>query len=195
MISPDRTLSWDWHPGRVPENVVVDEAAYIETTYSFLLFRSREPSAVTYGKGAATYRGTMFDLGPHGKVRLGEYTLVHGARIICDERVDIGDYCLISWNVLLMDSYRLPSDRGQRRVELRKVPFRPQRMLEGGVSAHPIHIGSNVWIGFDSCVLPGVTIGEGSVVGARSVVVDDIPPYCVAAGNPAQVIRKLDSRG
>ena len=195
MISPDRTLSWDWHPGRVPENVAVDETAYIGTSYSFLLFRSREKAAVTYGKGAATYAGTMFDLGPRGKVRLGQYTLVNGARIICDERVEIGDYCLISWNVLLMDSYRLPSDIEQRRVELRKVPFRQHRFFEAEVPTRPIHIGPNVWIGFESCVLPGVTIGEGSVIGARSVVFDDVPPYRIAAGNPARVIRTLDPGG
>ena len=117
MMSPDRTLAWDWHRGRVPDNVIIDETAYIETTYSFLLFRSHERSAVTYGRGAATYRGTMFDLGPRGKVRLGRYALLHGARIICDERVDVGDYCLISWNVLLMDSYRLPMDVERRRAE------------------------------------------------------------------------------
>jgi acetyltransferase-like isoleucine patch superfamily enzyme len=49
-----------------------------------------------------------------------------------------------------------------------------------------------VWIGFDACVLPGVTIGEGSVVGAKSVVNENVPPYTVVAGNPARVIRQLD---
>jgi len=192
VISADRTLSWDWHPGKVPDNVIVDATAYIETTYSFLLFRSRERSAVTYARGAATYRGTMFDLGPRGSVRLGKYALLHGARIICDERVEIGDYCLISWNVLLMDSYRLPLDVNRRRAELREVPFRQPRILDAIVSPHPVRIGANVWIGFETCVLPGVEIGEGSIIGARSVVIDDIPPYCVAGGNPARVIRTLN---
>jgi acetyltransferase-like isoleucine patch superfamily enzyme len=47
------------------------------------------------------------------------------------------------------------------------------------------------WIGFDVCVLPGVTIGEGAIVGARSVVAGDVPPYTVVAGNPARVVRRL----
>jgi virginiamycin A acetyltransferase len=46
-------------------------------------------------------------------------------------------------------------------------------------------------LGFDSVVLPGVTIGEGSVVACRSVVVTDVPPFTVVAGNPAQVIRDI----
>jgi len=60
------------------------------------------------------------------------------------------------------------------------------------VPGRPVRIERNVWIGFDSCVLPGVTIGQGSVVGARSVVAEDVPPYAVVAGNPARVIRLLE---
>jgi acetyltransferase-like isoleucine patch superfamily enzyme len=58
-------------------------------------------------------------------------------------------------------------------------------------AARPIHIGRAAWIGFDSCVLPGVTIGEGAVVGARSVVTSDVEPFTIVAGNPARVIRRL----
>src|SRR4051812_29700636 len=99
-MNPDRTLPWDWYPGKVPENVVIDEEAYLETTFSFYLFRSEMPEAVRYGRGASSYLGTMFDLGPRGRVEFGEYALVHGARIICDNEVIIGDYALISWNVV-----------------------------------------------------------------------------------------------
>ena len=101
-MSGTRTLSWDWYPGTIPENVVVDETSYIETTFSFRLFRSHRHGGVRYGRGASTYLGTMFDVGPQGRVTLGEYALVHGARIICDTEVNIGDYALISWNVVLM---------------------------------------------------------------------------------------------
>ena len=55
----------------------------------------------------------------------------------------------------------------------------------------PIVIGDNVWIGHDSVVLPGVKIGNGSIVGARSVVTESIPDFAVAVGNPARVIRRL----
>jgi acetyltransferase-like isoleucine patch superfamily enzyme len=61
------------------------------------------------------------------------------------------------------------------------------------VTASPIVLEQNVWIGFDACVLPGVTIGRGSVVGARSVVTADVPAYTVVAGNPARPIRTLQA--
>ena len=55
----------------------------------------------------------------------------------------------------------------------------------------PVVVGSNVWIGGGSIILPGVTIGDGSTIGAGSVVTHDIPPRCVAVGNPCRVIRRL----
>jgi len=187
-----RKLSWDWFPGTIPENVVLDDTAYIETSFSFQFFRSTLSPGVTYGRGASTYLGTMFDVGPRGRVTLGDYALVHGARIICDAEVSIGDYALISWNVVLMDTYRVPLDVVGRRKELELVPTRALRLACADVPAKPIRIERNVWIGFDVCVLPGVTIGEGSIVGARSVVTMDVPPFTIVAGNPARIIRKLE---
>lgn len=58
--------------------------------------------------------------------------------------------------------------------------------------AKPIKIGSDVWIGGNVCVMPGVTIGDNTVIGGGSVVVDDIPSGVVAAGNPCKVIRRID---
>jgi len=194
-MNPDRTLPWDWYPGRIPENAAVDDTAYVETTYSFCFFRSELPRGVEIGPGASTYLGTMFDVGPRGRVKLGKFALVHGARIICDSEIIIGDYALLSWNVVLMDTYRVAFDVSERRKALERVPTRTPRLADVDVPARPVRIGANVWIGFDSCVLPGVTIGEGSVVGARSVVAQDVPPYAVVAGNPARVIRRLQPEG
>ena len=194
-MNPDRSLPWDWYPGRIPENAAVDETAYIETTYSFCFFRSQLPRGVEIGPGASTYLGTMFDVGPRGRVKLGKCALVHGARIICDSEIIIGDYALLSWNVVLMDTYRVDFNVSERRKELERVPTRKPRLAAAVVASRPVRIGPNVWIGFDSCVLPGVTIGQGSVVGARSVVAEDVPPYAVVAGNPARVIRRLQPEG
>lgn len=190
-MNPDRTLPWDWYPGTIPETVHVDETAYIETTFSFRFYRSRRPDGVRIGRGSSTYLGTMFDVGPRGRVTIGAFTLVHGARIICDEAIAIGDYVLISWNVVLMDTYRVPIDPAARREEVRQVPQRFPRGFAAEGPARPVTIGPNVWIGFDVCVLPGVTIGEGAIVGARSVVAADVEPFTIVAGNPARVVRRL----
>jgi acetyltransferase-like isoleucine patch superfamily enzyme len=117
---------------------------------------------------------------------------MNGARIICDAGVTLGSHCLISWNVVLMDSYRVPRNPIARRAALERLAIRSPRRAEEGIPARPVRIGHNVWIGFDVCVLPGVTIGDGAIVGARSVVHQDVPPFAVVAGNPARVIRFLN---
>jgi maltose O-acetyltransferase len=61
--------------------------------------------------------------------------------------------------------------------------------LENG---KPITIGEDVWIGGAAIILPGVTIGNGSVIGSGSVVTKDVPPMCVYAGNPAKFIKKIE---
>ena len=53
-------------------------------------------------------------------------------------------------------------------------------------------IGNDVWIGFEAIILSGVTIGDGAVIGARSVVTKDVPAYHIVAGNPARVIRRIE---
>jgi acetyltransferase-like isoleucine patch superfamily enzyme len=188
---PARTISGDWHPGTIPGNVVFDDTAYIETSYSFLLFRSEAPVGARIGRGASIYKSTMLDVGPAGQVTIGDFALVHGSRIICDAAVTIGDYALISWNVVLMDSYRVSVAPAVRRqlLERRSAQHDPDI---GENIARPINIQRNVWIGFEACVLPGVTIGEGAIVGARSVVAQDVAPYTIVAGNPARFIRGLD---
>ena len=70
----------------------------------------------------------------------------------------------------------------------------PEERADGGCFSKPIHIEDYVWLGGNVTVLPGVTIGAGAVIGAGSVVVKDIPPRVVAAGNPCRVIRELTDR-
>lgn len=70
-------------------------------------------------------------------------------------------------------------------------PLDAEQRNRGLEYARPIKVGSNVWIGGNVCVLPGVTIGDNSVIGAGSVVTRDIPSGVVAAGNPCRVIRQI----
>lgn len=192
MNASGEGLPWDWYPGVVPANARIDATAYVETTFSFSLYRSEEQPGVSMEEGASTYLGTMFDVGPKGRVRLGKFALVHGARIICDGEIDIGDYALISWNVLLMDTYRVHGNVGRRRKQLEAAAARPNRYIDSDAPCRPIRIGPNVWIGFDACVLPGVTIGEGAIVGAKAVVTENVPAYGIVAGNPARLVRRID---
>ena len=191
-MTPERKLVGDWYDGTVPHNVRLHPDCYVETTESFQLFRSRAEVGLEIGLGAGVYTGSMFDVGPNGRVRLGRYSMINCARVICDASVDIGDHVLISWNAVIMDSHRRPLDETARRAELTRMCTQRTPPSEV-IDARPIVLHDKVWIGFDAVVLAGVTIGEGSIIGARSVVMQDVPPYTIAAGNPARVIRAISA--
>lgn len=167
-----RKIENDWFDGVIPDNVIMGHAAHIETSQCFELFRSNRNRAVILGDFASVYPPTMFDIGPRGRVRIGDFAMLNGPRIVCDQSIDIGAFSLIAWNVVLMDCYRAPKDWKKK----------------------PIRIGKNVWIGFDSIILPGVTVGDGAIVGARSVVKEDVPAYFTVAGNPARIVARYDQR-
>jgi acetyltransferase-like isoleucine patch superfamily enzyme len=172
--------------------VQIHERALVESALCFEAFRSERPVGLELAEGAAIYTGTMLDVGPRGLVRVGSCTMLHSSFVLCDQLVEIGACCLVSWNVLFMDTYRTRLGIASRRAALRDAAARPSRRIDGGAPARPVRIGDNVWIGFDACVLPGVSIGEGSIIGARSVVTEDIPAYTIAAGNPARRVRAIE---
>jgi acetyltransferase-like isoleucine patch superfamily enzyme len=95
----------------------------------------------------------------------------------------VGRRCLIAANCQIIDGsgHDLSFENVENRINTKG-------------SARPIIIEDDVWIGAQTIVLPGVRIGKGSVIGAGSVVTRDVPPFTVAAGNPAKVIRTADGR-
>jgi len=117
------------------------------------------------------------------QLRIGDHTFIgYHVTISVGQEVTIGQHCLIGMNVLIADNDMHPLDWKARRLNLSV----DKDMIE------PVHIGDDVWIGEGCSILKGVTIGNGSVIGAGSVVVHDIPSHCVAAGNPARVVKSLD---
>lgn len=97
------------------------------------------------------------------------------------ERVEIGDNCLISDRVFIADNNGHPTDPMQR---LSRQKVSPDEI-------GPVKIGNNVWIGYQSVIMKGVTIGDNSIVGANSVVIKNVPPNTVVAGNPSKILRTL----
>lgn len=102
--------------------------------------------------------------------------------ITCANEITIGDGCLTGKWVTISDN-----NHGNTDVEdLQKSPLCRTITTKG-----PVKIGKNVWIGEKATILSGVTIGDGVVVAANSVVCHDVPSYCVVAGNPAKIIKQV----
>jgi len=114
---------------------------------------------------------------PGAEIVIGDRTIIVGTCVHAYSAIRIGRRCMIGAAQILDGSgHDLCFPHVERRQETR-----------GG--AQPIAIDDDAWIGMGVIILPGVTIGKGSVIGAGSVVTKDVPPYCVAAGNPARVIK------
>jgi acetyltransferase-like isoleucine patch superfamily enzyme len=188
---PGRKLRGDWYPGVIPRNVLIDPTAYIGSSYNFARFRSGHRVGASIGKGAML-DASVLDVGRNGKIIIEEYAMVTQAYIICDSELTIGAYSLIAWNAVLMDNYRTRADFHRPRTDdTALVTGRCGKGDESSAAARPIRLGRNTWIGFEACILPGVKIGEGSIVAARAVVANDVPPFVIVAGNPARIVREL----
>ena len=131
--------------------------------------------------------GRSVHVGRRTAIRCHEGFLRVGDRVVlgsddtvnCYLDVDIGDDCILADRVYIGDFDHRFGDPS--------VPIRRQ-----GIATAPVRVEDDCWIGEKASIMRGVTVGRGSVIGASSVVTHDLPPYSVAAGNPARVIR---SRG
>ena len=103
-----------------------------------------------------------------------------GLTLVDDTHIYVGDYTMLGPNVVLATAGHpiLPELRGERALQYNL----------------PIRIGRNCWLGAGVIVMPGVTIGDNSVIGAGSVVTKDVPANVVAVGNPCRVLREIGEK-
>ncbi len=114
------------------------------------------------------------------RIRIGSGTFLNlGVMVAAVELVQIGDHCMFANGCFVTD--------GNHRFDDPEKPV----PWQGFTTKGPTRIGDNVWCGAGVVVTSGVTIGERSVIGANSVVTSDIPPFSIAAGAPAKVLRRV----
>jgi len=127
---------------------------------------------------------------PEGKITVGNNTYIGKSHIISSSEISIADDVIISWGVTIVDH-----DSHSIYWEYRKYDIRDWKLglkSWNNINTKPINISNKVWIGFGVSILKGVSIGEGCVIAANSVVTKDVPPYSIVAGNPAQIIKYIN---
>jgi acetyltransferase-like isoleucine patch superfamily enzyme len=124
------------------------------------------------GRRAWLFRGVeIFLESPQARISVGERSFVNRRTgITAAESVTIGDHCAISWDVVISDTDY-------------------HDLQPGGPRSAPVHIGDHVWVGARAVILKGVTIGDGAVIAAGSIVTKDVAPGTLVAGNPARPVR------
>jgi len=191
-VRQDRHIEGDWWTEPIPPNVEFGEGFYCETAQVFRFLRNKQSGALVFGKHDSVYAGCSFSIGVNGRCTVGDFTLLNGALVMAEEKIEIGSHCLISWNVGIADSDFHPLDPAQRLIDAQAVaPFFKDRPPRPKLKTVPVKISDNVWIGMNATILKGVTIGENSVVAAGSVVTKSVPPNTVVAGNPAVFVKQL----
>jgi lipopolysaccharide O-acetyltransferase len=152
----------------------------------------RNKKNIRLGKGFTCGHGCRIEACNYGlgkeevSLRIGEHVEINDfVHISAYGEVVIGDNVLMASKIYISDLNHGDYSAGAP-FDI-TVPFRSQK-----ISARPIRIEENVWIGESVCILGGVTIGRNSIIGAMSLVTKSIPPYTIAAGNPARPIKRFD---
>jgi chloramphenicol O-acetyltransferase type B len=128
---------------------------------------------------AARYPDLPIGRGTYGDLRIQRWG---------GTQLTIGAYCSFAEGARILLG-------GEHRMDwVTTYPFNVFNAAGRHITGHPrakgnVSIGSDVWVGTDALILSGVTIGDGAVIGARAVVARDVPPYAVASGNPARVVK------
>ena len=122
------------------------------------------------------------------KVSIGKRSFV-SAMIVSAESIEIGDDVMIAWGTTIVDHNSHSISFSNRSEDVKN--WMQGKKDWSHVKISPVRICDKVWIGFNAIILKDVTIGEGAVVGAGSVVTKDVPPWTIVAGNPAKIIREI----
>ena len=142
---------------------------------------------IQVAKGAHLELGRWSWVGHGCKLRCHEGQISIGAKTVMGQEctisaykhVSIGRECVVADRVMLIDF-----DHGMVEVD------RPVRLQ--GIYKRDVRVGNNVWIGYGTCILRGVTVGDNAVIGTSAVVTKDVPANAVVAGVPARIIRMRD---
>jgi len=188
MTEREKMTAGEWYDANFdPELTALRERAE-ERCYAFNHVSPGDKAARTaalralfpnLGKDVVVLAPCLADYGTN--CFIGEGTFInHGAYLMDGAKIVIGAHCFIGPNFGCYTA---------------EHAFDVERRNRGQERARPISIGANCWLGGDVKVMPGVTIGEGAVIGAGSVVTKDVPPFVVAAGNPCRVLRLLSDGG
>jgi acetyltransferase-like isoleucine patch superfamily enzyme len=183
----------DWYSRGLPSNIVLGEQVFIDTSYGFAGFHSEKKDALQIGKASGCYDRSSLIVAEGGVITVGNYCILNGTTLLCKERITIGDHCMLAWGSVLLDSW---IDAGSHSIEarrkiLQRVATDPLRRFPFPDESKPIVLEDNCWVGFDAVIMPGVRLGRGCVIGCKTIVNMNIPPYAVVAGSPARICKFL----
>jgi acetyltransferase-like isoleucine patch superfamily enzyme len=141
-------------------------------------------------------RGELLVFAHGGEICIGNYCYVgEGTRIWSAKNISIGNYVLIAHGVNIHDNISHPIEAGLRRTHTEQIIHHGHPKKDIDLKEKEVMIMDDAWIGFNATVLRGVTIGRGAVIGACSVVTENVPDYAIVVGSPARIIGYANKQG
>lgn len=151
------------------------------------LFGTSSKEDIRIGRNAFLYGDLVSSDG--GKIEIGRFAQVGTHTCVRSVlSVTIGDFTAIANNVIIQDNNSHPVNPNDR-IVLRQTPHLSKERGWLKSDFAPVVIGRNCWVGENSRICKGVTIGDGSIVAANAVVTKSVPPNCIVAGNPAKIVK------
>ncbi|WP_299289577.1 acyltransferase [uncultured Mucilaginibacter sp.] len=184
----------DWYSKGLPKNIVLSDTVYVETSYGFSTFYSQDEKGLIIDQASGCYQIVDFIVSEKGKVSIGKFSVINGATIVCNSSITIGNHCMLAWSSVITDTW---FDISTSPIEVRQellinVSKNSLRSFPITGKPMPVILEDNCWVGFGAIIMPGVRLGRGSVVGCKTVILEDVPPYAVITGSPAKIVKFLN---
>ena len=196
-----RKIMSDRNMKRIRPYVSLDSDSYYSSCFQVDLRAPKEGSIyLETGKHCVLDGSYIFEK-ETGMITIGDRVHIGGSELISVNEIKIDDDVTIAWGCLIYDhnshSVNWEERRNDTEQEYKDImnglsPIHNKNW--NVVKSAPIHICSKAWIGARAIILKGVTIGEGAVVAAGSVVTKDVEPWTIVGGNPAQLIKRLQEK-
>ena len=190
-IKPGEKIAGDWCNLSVPHNIAVGENSVIDSAVIFKQFFSKLPVGLKIGNNV-TIRSANLATEENALIEIGDYTFISNASIACHHKITIGKYVCIAGGVNIVDTDFhpiTPAERLADTIALSPVGIKNSRPV---FISKPVIIEDEVWIGFNATILKGVTIGKGAIIQPGSVIVKDVAPGQIMAGNPAIAVNEIN---
>lgn len=177
--------------------MTIDDTVVFTNTFSLRQDIVSSQKRLTIGKDSIIGGQFIFE-SSIGNITIGEHSFIGGSTFISRSSITIGSNVTIAWGCTIYDhdSHSLNYMERRKDISDELYDIRNGRNFITHknwdvVNSKPITICDDAWIGMNCIILKGVTIGEGAIVGAGSVVTKDVPAWTVVAGNPAKVVKKI----
>ncbi len=187
LLQPGIEIPGDWYHGKIPVNIETGENTFIDSSFCFKHYFSGLPVGLKIGSHVTLWR-TSLAAEENAFIEIGNYCYIANASLVCSERISIGNYVFIAGGVTIADSDFHPVAPAARLADTIALSPLGDRKKRPSIKTLPVVIEDNVWIGFNATILKGVRLGAGAIIQPGALVIKNVEPGTVVAGNPAEKI-------